>query len=752
VTVIGPTLHGVHMATAAPGKRTGDPSRLVGRIRSALPVVGLLVWAAGAVGVWWAGQRYGWSIGEQVLAGCVWLGVGAIAARDTVRGMFGPVFTYEITRLGRRRMTFILRLLYVLGVLALLALMYFSWLESVGYFRRGGPDRIPSERLSNFATTFFYTFVGVQYAVIVLLTPAYVAGTVADEKERKTLEFLLATDLRNREIIFGKVAARVTNLLMYVLAGLPVIAFMQLFGGIDPDQLLAATAATVLTVVGLSALSIAFSVAMRRPRDAIALTYLAIIVYVAGSAFLAFYVLATQMYLSRIGAAPIQFLGFQIDALEALDAVKVVTDWLAAGNALYAVPSLVGPFSGGATAAAVGTALFRYAVFWGLATALFLGYSVWRLRAVALYQSYGAPKQAARGRAARAAKARPAVGDDPMLWKEVFVEGGIKGGCLGWFLSLAIIGLVFMFPLIFVYMIFIGPPVHMTGARRWEEFTEAMNIWCRFATGGLGFLLMMAAAVRGAGVVSGERDRDTWVSLMSTPLTAWEMLRAKWLGCVFGLRRGYVMLLMVWALTLAVGAVDPPMILATILYTTVFVSAFAWVGVWYSITCRTTLIATVWAIMTALLLVGGFWAFVGLCCGLPLNIIGADRDLGNLLEYLASLLLGCTPPFVMGWLPLKEYDRGDMGPFSWEEQHTLGPLAPVIGFFVWFGLNWAFGLMSWHAFRNATNRARDTLAATLPRRYDPELDDDPDEEPGPARAIARPVRKKDGGDEPIILE
>ena len=35
-----------------------------------------------------------------------------------------------------------------------------------------------------------------------MLTPAYVAGAISEEKDRKTLEFLLATDLRNREIGF----------------------------------------------------------------------------------------------------------------------------------------------------------------------------------------------------------------------------------------------------------------------------------------------------------------------------------------------------------------------------------------------------------------------------------------------------------------------------------------------------------------------------------------------------------------------
>ncbi len=741
------------MATAVPHRRAGAPPRPAGRRRAALPWVGLVAWVAGAVGVWYASQLYHWSPGELVLAGCAWLGVLAVGARDFIRGMFGPVFTYEITRLGRRRLTFILRLLYVVGVLALLLLKYLGWLEEVGYFRRGAPDRVPSERLSNFATTFFYVFMGVQYGVIVLLTPAYVAGTVADEKERKTLEFLLATDLRNREIIFGKVAARVTNLLMYVLAGLPVIAFMQLFGGIDPDQLLAATAATVVAVIGLSALSVAFSVAMRRPRDAIALTYLAALVYFGGSFFLALGVFAYQMMLARTGAVPWEVFGLRIDPLEVVGAVKVVTDWIAAGNVAYVIPATAGPANGNVTPDMVATALFRYVVFWGAATALFLGYAVWRLRAVALYQSYGAPKQAARGRAARAAKARPAVGNDPMFWKEVFVEGGVRGGCVGWVVSLAVVGLVFVWPLLFVYVIFIDPVGNRGAgaARQWEEFTDAMNHWCRIATGVLGFLLMMAAAVRGAGAVSGERDRDTWVSLMSTPLTAWEMLRAKWLGCVLGLRRGYALLILVWAITLAVGAVDPPMILATVLYTAVFVSAFAWIGVWNSITSRTTLIATIRTIMIALFVAGGFWIFIGLCCMLPIGLI-LDRPDVNALEYVLNLLLGCTPPFVLGWMPLLEYTHREMGLFSWEESRSLGPLNPVVGFFVWFGLNWVFGLLSWQAFRKATNRTRDVLADRLPRPRAARP------EPSGTPAIAQPARRprppRDGepGGEPIILD
>ena len=106
------------------------------------------------------------------------------------------------------------------------------------------------------------------------------AGAIADEKERRTLEFLLATDLRDREILFGKLASRVGSLLLFLLAGLPILGLMQFFGGIDPDLVLAGFAATFATVLSLAAVGIAASVLSRKVRDAIALTYLVAIAYV----------------------------------------------------------------------------------------------------------------------------------------------------------------------------------------------------------------------------------------------------------------------------------------------------------------------------------------------------------------------------------------------------------------------------------------------------------------------------------------
>src|SRR5262249_46391325 len=129
----------------------------------------------------------------------------------------------------------------------------------------------------------------------VLLTPAYVAGSIAEEKERRTIEFILATDLRNREIVLSKLGSRLANLTLFLLTGLPILSFMQFLGGIDPNLVLAGFAVTGLTMLGIGGVGILYSTWLKRPRDAIALTYLFVIVYLG---------LATVAWVCNTSGAP----------------------------------------------------------------------------------------------------------------------------------------------------------------------------------------------------------------------------------------------------------------------------------------------------------------------------------------------------------------------------------------------------------------------------------------------------------------
>ena len=113
----------------------------------------------------------------------------------TVR-LFGPVLSYDMVRTARRGRYVLIRFLYATMLAVVLGLIYLSW-----YADHGGQIRVT--QLAEFANSFFFTFMGLQFATVALLTPVYVGGAIAEEKERRTLEFLLATDLSNSELVLG---------------------------------------------------------------------------------------------------------------------------------------------------------------------------------------------------------------------------------------------------------------------------------------------------------------------------------------------------------------------------------------------------------------------------------------------------------------------------------------------------------------------------------------------------------------------
>src|SRR5260370_11649151 len=189
--------------------------------------------------------------------------------------LFGPVLFYDLIRIARRNRYFLIRSLYAAFLCLTLFYVFLTW-----RFHEDFAGSVRANEMAKFTSSFFFTYLIVQCTLVILLTPAYTAGAISEEKERKTLEFILATDLHNREIVLSKLVSRLLNITMLVLTGLPILGFMQLLGGVDPILLVVGFAATGLTMLGLGGLSILNSVVTRRARDAIILTYLEALGYI----------------------------------------------------------------------------------------------------------------------------------------------------------------------------------------------------------------------------------------------------------------------------------------------------------------------------------------------------------------------------------------------------------------------------------------------------------------------------------------
>src|SRR5579871_491 len=171
------------------------------------------------IGGWWLSRD--WLIEGRVLLLGLWLAVTCLLLRAEIIHLLGPVFSFEILR-GSRRRVHASRVIYTTLLLA--SVVYIYLLDSNRYVVA------EVKRQSEAANTIFQTFFGIQMLLVAVLTPVMVAGCISEEKERRTLEFVLATDLRGREIVLGKLAARLAGMFLLVLAGLPVFSFLQFLG------------------------------------------------------------------------------------------------------------------------------------------------------------------------------------------------------------------------------------------------------------------------------------------------------------------------------------------------------------------------------------------------------------------------------------------------------------------------------------------------------------------------------------------
>jgi hypothetical protein len=93
-----------------------------------------------------------------------------------------------------------------------------------------------------------------------------------------------------------------------------------------------------------------------------------------------------------------------------------------------------------------------------------------------------------------------------------------------------------------------------------DEFLLALRVDLGWYTA----FWLLAVAGAAASSVTIERERDTWVTLTSTPLSGWEILRAKVLGAIWNQRGFAAVMAFLWLLVLATGAAHPLGVLASV--------------------------------------------------------------------------------------------------------------------------------------------------------------------------------------------
>jgi ABC-type transport system involved in multi-copper enzyme maturation permease subunit len=131
--------------------------------------------------------------------------------------------------------------------------------------------------------TIFTFLVLFQVGLLAFITPALTAGAISSERERQTIDLLFVTPLRPFAILWGKLLASMSFVVLLIILSVPIFSLVFLFGGIELDQVLEAFALTGVTAMTFGFLGVAFSTFFRRTLAATVAAYGAAFVLLVGS-------------------------------------------------------------------------------------------------------------------------------------------------------------------------------------------------------------------------------------------------------------------------------------------------------------------------------------------------------------------------------------------------------------------------------------------------------------------------------------
>ena len=191
----------------------------------------------------------------------------------------GPLFAIEMLRLARGGVHLRLRVLYaVVLMIGLLATYVREFKELSPIELIVGHDVVfPLDRMASFAASFAQMFFICQLIALSLITPVLAGGAIIEEKDRLTIDFLRASLLSNREIIVGKLLARLVYIFGFAMTGLPILTLTMLFGGIDGTVLVVCFIAAFISTLSLATFSMWMATRAETLKQVLLRAYLAVI-------------------------------------------------------------------------------------------------------------------------------------------------------------------------------------------------------------------------------------------------------------------------------------------------------------------------------------------------------------------------------------------------------------------------------------------------------------------------------------------
>jgi ABC-type transport system involved in multi-copper enzyme maturation permease subunit len=509
--------------------------------------------------------------------------------------MLGPVFSFELTHSARRGWVFGLRFFYVGIVFVILLAQFRSLFPDTNLLEVFGANSLNNQQRALFAGSFFNWLLALQFIGLMILTPIFAASAIPDERRRRSLDLLLTTSLRDREIVLGLVAARLANMALLAFTVVPVLAMLFLLGGVNADDLMIALTVDGFAFLSLGALSAFVSVRVTTSAAAIAMTMF--------MALLFFFLTCIQYFW---WANPIFGFVLASDAARSAAAASgTCAEILATYSSTHVVLALI-------CAALAVRQLRRVAAgnhtgfFQNTWNALVGAQDAQNMKAGTA--QIGNPSASTKASAVRRKtwwarhqvdRSLPPIGDRPLLWKE-FQTGPnrVDTPMRTW---------------VRLWKWFLGPCLGLAAFLAFLVYNGSRNFtWTVTGIGTLvAYLAILGAAVISSVMVSWERTQRTLEGLLLLPISDQAILGAKWLAAWIQVVPIALLATLDWILGVAAGAYHWSAVVLQSLAVCVYITFAVSVGMWFSTICRSVPRAMVYSALAMALILVGPGVFMG---------------------------------------------------------------------------------------------------------------------------------------------
>lgn len=425
----------------------------------------------------------------------------------------GPIFAREALTAPRRLSHYFLRSGYVAF---LLVLMYTIRQATIGF-----QDTKFSGDIAGFSSLVFSVFALLQLTLGMFFATLFTAANIAQEKDRRTLILLLMTDIRSRELAYGKLLASLLVVGVLVAASIPVFCALRLMGGVTWSQVFWAEAIIIATTLASGSWGCMVAFWREKTFQTLAISVLGVVLFVS------------------VAEGMVVLLGTS----------SAAGQWFAHASPYRALLAVLNPLSATPDGVASVSAVQPVCLLLAIAAAISL-FTVARLRvwnpSQALRQSMqeesGKSKTGETAALTTERKTHRSVWKNPVTWKEVVTRGYGR--------KIVVIKLVYV-----LMSALIGYAVLSSGASDGSLVLGMVSPAAAafLAIGVISLLLVNAQAVTS---ISTERDSNTLDILLATDISAKEFMIGKILGALWNAREMIIVPLALISWVMATGRLN----------------------------------------------------------------------------------------------------------------------------------------------------------------------------------------------------